>query len=120
MIKTTEQLREHMKQVVAKYDLDYEVTNGELIWFVCIQNAQSVSSNMNLREIASLYREGIKAAMFEDVQDWIDTLYDDSMPENYNKAQDTFLRAFVHRFLIGEDDEYHRLIEEARQLEEEE
>lgn len=88
-VRTVDQLRSVMELVSGK-----AVTNQQLTWFVCIQNAEFLSE-MNLRECAKLFSDGIVAiTTLEQVQEHIDTRFDGSV---YDEVSNRYLLAAVAR-----------------------
>lgn len=91
-IRTTEQLRSVMELIGGK-----PVTDTNLAWFVCCQNAETLS-DLNLRELAELFRDGIVAiTTLEQVQDHIDAYFDGEFDGEFDEESNRYLIAGVAR-----------------------
>lgn len=91
-VRTVEQLRDAMTLISGK---DKPATDDDLIWFTCCQNAELLS-DMNLRECASLFSDGIVAIKtLEQVQEHLNTYFEDD--EQYHEESNRCLLAGVAR-----------------------
>jgi len=92
-IKTVEDLRAFMAEVKGE-----AVDNAQLFWFVCMYNAALIGDSYSRKDIAAMLLGGVKATdSLQDVQDFIDTFYEDG-PDEYNQLQSLYIVKFVFNF----------------------
>lgn len=70
-LNTTEALRAYMASVKGE-----EVSDGDLIWFVCMLNASMHFDCGSVKDLASVYLMGVAPATFDDVQYWLDVQFE--------------------------------------------
>lgn len=90
-IRTTEQLREFMQQVGGK-----PVTDANLIRFKCYYDARLLVDSATTNDIATILQEGVKPAEIGDVQDWINTFFEDVDEEDIAQQNVYIVNAVLH------------------------
>ena len=76
-LNSIEALRSHIEQVSGK-----AVTDEDLMWFVAYINASMYFDCGDVKELASLFVKGCDKMTIADVQDYIDTHYEECDDEN--------------------------------------
>ena len=77
-IQTAADIGSWICENVPTVDQQYRNVVDLMIWFVCMRQAASVSSNFSLKDIASLFSDGITPIKTESqVQNWLDTCWED-------------------------------------------
>lgn len=95
MYRNIEALRQLMARLDPKQE---EITNDQLIWFVCVQEAHTIS-DMTLRETACLFLNGIKPVTIEYVQEWLDIFYCDE--EEVINTEESFSTVLMHQLVYS-------------------
>lgn len=73
IIRTIEQLRQYASEVSSR-----EITDDDLIWFICYQNARLMFDSYTTKDLARELRDGIEPTNdIIAVQEYLNTLYDD-------------------------------------------
>lgn len=94
LIKTTEDLRSFMGSVGGE-----AVTDDRLVWFVCMYNAELISQAYTTKDIAAMLLEGVKATnSLTDVQEFLNTFFEDTGDGNYAKLQNLHIVKHVLDF----------------------
>ena len=85
IIKDVEALRQQMEKVDPNHEM---CTDDRLIWYVCIQEARSLSE-ARTKDIASMFRDGITAInSLEQVQEHLDTYFEDYDLDNLSEQDE--------------------------------
>ncbi len=115
-IRTVEVLRAIMQVVEDIYCKGETITDEDLIWFVCMQEAESLLDSCRTKDIASLFRNGVTPiSNLYHVQEHLDTRFEDG--EEYHEEQNRYLTAAVYRH-FGCHDQANELMEEDESEEE--
>lgn len=105
-IRTVDQLRDFMQSAVT--DFGEPIEDKDLIWFVCMQEAEALLDSCSTKDIASMFLSGIPAInSLADVQAHIDTRFEDG--EEYHEDNNKYLVAAVYRFL-GQYDKANEVV----------
>lgn len=87
-IKTTEELRSFMSTVKTAMGKEGGVTDENLFWFVCIYNAKLILDSYTTKDIGAMLQGGVDPTnKLDDVQQFIDTFYEDVDSEDVDYAQ---------------------------------
>jgi hypothetical protein len=98
---------------------DDKVEDKDLIWFNCMCEASVVHEQYSLKDIASLFFEGIKPIdSLESVQDMLTSWYEPNESDIEEKINDRYLKCRVCVFYNESYRRFH-LVEEIKLLEDE-
>ncbi len=94
-LNTTEALRTYMASIKGE-----EVSDGDLIWFVCTLNAGMHFDCGSIKDLASVFLMGVAPATFDDVQYWLDTQFEESDEEDEESMEygDDNVKTHVNNF----------------------
>jgi hypothetical protein len=109
-IRTIEDLRAFMQVVSDSRGEGKAIVDKDLIWFVCMQEAEMLLDSYRTKDIASLFSSGVQAInTLEQVQDHLDSRFEDG--EEYHAEQNRYLLAAIYRH-FGLHDQSDELMDE--------
>lgn len=76
-MRTTEELRAYVREHSPDGEKDENTTDEALVWFVCMQEANTLLADCTTKDMARLLCAGMPAYGIEDVQTWLDTCHEE-------------------------------------------
>lgn len=91
---------EELRLLLAQYDpKSRKVTDEQLLWFICVQEARMIFDSGTVKELAGLFQEGIKArSSLEDVQEWLNIFFDEEDEDEIQSLKDMLVDDMIKPF----------------------